>query len=133
MKIVIALDSFKGSCSAQDTCTAVANGFHRGDKSLTLVEIPVSDDGEGLLSTLSDSPRFHRVSWKKQHCTAPYRPFVQTSFLILEGNQTIIEMAQSCGLELTLPEKRDVGLARGEQGAIWIYGAQKGANADILH
>ncbi|WP_251268814.1 glycerate kinase, partial [Enterobacter hormaechei] len=32
MKIVIALDSFKGSCSAQAACTAVAQGLRRVDE-----------------------------------------------------------------------------------------------------
>ncbi|MBN0245426.1 glycerate kinase, partial [Pseudomonas aeruginosa] len=55
MKIVIALDSFKGSCSAQAACAAVAQGLRRVDQTLELVEMPVSDGGEGLLSTLADS------------------------------------------------------------------------------
>ena len=49
MKIVIALDSFKGSCSAQAACAAVARGLRRVDAGLELVEMPVSDGGEGLL------------------------------------------------------------------------------------
>ncbi|WP_430494621.1 glycerate kinase, partial [Burkholderia sp. BCCCDS18] len=32
MKIVIALDSFKGSCSAQAACAAVAQGLRRVDQ-----------------------------------------------------------------------------------------------------
>lgn len=47
MKIVIALDSFKGSCSAQAACAAVAQGLRRVDQTLELVEMPVSDGGEG--------------------------------------------------------------------------------------
>lgn len=43
MKIVIALDSFKGSCSAQAACAAVAQGLRRVDQTLELVEMPVSD------------------------------------------------------------------------------------------
>lgn len=46
MKIVIALDSFKGSCSAQAACAAVAQGLRRVDQTLELVEMPVSDGGE---------------------------------------------------------------------------------------
>lgn len=41
MKIVIALDSFKGSCSAQAACAAVAQGLRRVDQTLELVEMPV--------------------------------------------------------------------------------------------
>jgi glycerate kinase len=55
MKIVIALDSFKGSCSAQAACAAVAQGLRRVDEALELVEMPVSDGGEGLLDPCGKS------------------------------------------------------------------------------
>ncbi len=72
MKIVIALDSFKGSCSAQAACAAVAQGLRRVDQTLELVEMPVSDGGEGLLSTLADSPLLKGTVWQQQRCTSPY-------------------------------------------------------------
>lgn len=108
MKIVIALDSFKGSCSAQAACAAVAQGLRRVDQTLELVEMPVSDGGEGLLLTLADSPLLKGAVWQQQRCTSPYGLSVQADFLILPGERAIIEMAQSCGLELTPPAQRDV-------------------------
>lgn len=108
MKIVIALDSFKGSCSAQTACAAVAQGLHRVDEGLELVEMPVSDGGEGLLSTLAESPQLKGARWQQQHCASPYGLSVQAAFLILPGERAIIEMAQSCGLELTPKAQRDV-------------------------
>ncbi len=108
MKIVIALDSFKGSCSAQAACAAVAQGLRRVDQTLELVEMPVSDGGEGLLSTLADSPLLKGAVWQQQRCTSPYGFYLQADFLILPGERAIIEMAQSCGLELTPPAQRDV-------------------------
>ncbi|MGR8769815.1 glycerate kinase [Klebsiella pneumoniae subsp. pneumoniae] len=108
MKIVIALDSFKGSCSAQAACAAVAQGLRRVDQTLELVEMPVSDGGEGLLSTLADSPLLKGAVWQQQRCTSPYGLSLQADFLILPGERAIIEMAQSCGLELTPPAQRDV-------------------------
>ncbi|MGY7986455.1 glycerate kinase, partial [Klebsiella pneumoniae] len=108
MKIVIALDSFKGSCSAQAACAAVAQGLRRVDQTLELVEMPVSDGGEGLLSTLADSPLLKGALWQQQRCTSPYGLSLQADFLILPGERAIIEMAQSCGLELTPPAQRDV-------------------------
>ncbi|PCR10045.1 glycerate kinase, partial [Klebsiella pneumoniae] len=108
MKIVIALDSFKGSCSAQAACAAVAQGLRRVDQTLELVEMPVSDGGEGLLSTLADSPLLEGAVWQQQRCSSPYGLSLQADFLILPGERAIIEMAQSCGLELTPPAQRDV-------------------------
>ena len=66
MKIVIALDSFKGSCSAQAACAAVAQGLRRVDEELELVEMPVSDGGEGLLSALAESPQLKGARWQQQ-------------------------------------------------------------------
>ena len=93
MKIVIALDSFKGSCSAQAACAAVAQGLRRVDQTLELVEMPVSDGGEGLLSTLADSPLLEGAVWQQQRCTSPYGLSLQADFLILPGERAIIEMA----------------------------------------
>ncbi|STV72392.1 glycerate kinase [Klebsiella michiganensis] len=111
MKIVIALDSFKGSCSAQAACAAVAQGLRRVDEELELVEMPVSDGGEGLLSALAESPQLKGARWQQQRCASPYGLSVQAAFLILPGERAIIEMAQSCGLELTPKAQRDVRLA----------------------
>ena len=99
MKIVIALDSFKGSCSAQAACAAVAQGLRRVDQTLELVEMPVSDGGEGLLSTLADSPLLEGAVWQQQRCTSPYGLSLQADFLILPGERAIIEMAQSLRLK----------------------------------
>ncbi len=66
--------------------------------------MPVSDGGEGLLSTLADSPLL------KGRCGNSAVPrlmaSLQADFLILPGERAIIEMAQSCGLELTPPAQR---------------------------
>ncbi|PKH25229.1 glycerate kinase [Enterobacterales bacterium CwR94] len=107
MKIVIALDSFKGSCSAQAACAAVAQGLRRVSDALTLVEMPVSDGGEGLLATLAESPQLSVVRWQQQRCHGPYGKPVEAAFLILADGQAMIEMAQSCGLELTPAAERD--------------------------
>lgn len=40
MKIVIALDSFKGSCSAQAACAAVAQGLRRVDEGWSWSKCP---------------------------------------------------------------------------------------------
>lgn len=107
MKIVIALDSFKGSCSAQAACAAVASGLRRVGAPLTLVEMPVSDGGEGLLTTLAESPQLGAATWQRHLCRDPYGQPVEAPLLLLPGGQAIIEMAQSCGLELTPATRRD--------------------------
>lgn len=109
MKIVIALDSFKGSCSAQAACIAVAKGLCRVRDDLELTLMPVSDGGEGLLATLAKS-RLPDVSWHTCCCRGPYGQSVTSSYL-LAGEKAILEMAQCCGLELTPQSQRDVRFA----------------------
>ena len=69
--------------------------------------MPVSDGGEGLLSTLADSPL---LKGRCGNSSAVPRLMASPAggFLILPGERAIIEMAQSCGLELTPPAQRDV-------------------------
>ncbi len=108
MKIVIALDSFKGSCSARAACAAVARGLRRVDARLELVEMPVSDGGEGLLATLAESPLLSGVRRQRIDCIGPYGQSLQAEFLLLADGRGVIEMAQCCGLELTPASGRDI-------------------------
>ncbi|TCL03389.1 glycerate kinase [Sodalis ligni] len=108
MKIIIALDSFKGSCSAQAACAAVARGLRKVDARLELVEMPVSDGGEGLLATLAESPLLSGVRRRRIGCVGPYGQPLQAEFLVLADGRGVIEMAQCCGLELTPTSGRDV-------------------------
>ncbi|MBN0847602.1 glycerate kinase, partial [Pseudomonas aeruginosa] len=70
MKIVIALDSFKGSCSAQAACAAVAQGLRRVDQTLELVEMPVSDGGGGTGGELCGS--VYQAKWWQYRAGLPW-------------------------------------------------------------
>ena len=48
MKIIIAFDSFKGSLTAEEACYTAACAIQHVDKDAEIVEIPLSDGGEGL-------------------------------------------------------------------------------------
>ena len=47
MKIVIAMDSFKGSLTAQEACQIIADGFVSIAPHLEIVTRPMADGGEG--------------------------------------------------------------------------------------
>lgn len=108
MKIVIALDSFKGSCSARQACQAVAEGFKRVSSELDMTLLPISDGGEGLLESLEHSPALVGVTPYIFSCTGPYGGKVDAKLLVLEGKTAFIEMAQCSGLELVEREHRRV-------------------------
>ena len=48
---VIAPDKFKGSLTAAEAAHAISVGLKRGDPTLTTVQCPVADGGDGTLGT----------------------------------------------------------------------------------
>ena len=52
MKIVVAMDSFKGSLSAAEACGAVRRGLREADAALDVRTAPLADGGEGTAETL---------------------------------------------------------------------------------
>lgn len=99
MKIVIALDSFKGSCSSEEACIAVSEGVKKFLPSSETVICPISDGGEGLIDALF--PILSSCGYKKlsKEVTGPYKQKVTANYL-KNDNNCIIEMAQCSGIEL---------------------------------
>jgi glycerate kinase len=50
--VVIAPDKFKGSLTAAEAAHAISVGLNRGDPTLTTVQCPVVDGGDGTLGTV---------------------------------------------------------------------------------
>ena len=106
MKITVALDSFKGSCSAKEACEAVAMGIKNYIPDANTILCPVSDGGEGLIDTLY--PILKSMGYEKysKEVTGPYLKKVVAHYL-KKDNYCILEMAQCSGLELEVKEKRN--------------------------
>ena len=49
MKIVTAIDSFKGSMTSMEAVRAVAQGSHRADAGAEILVRPLADGGEGTV------------------------------------------------------------------------------------
>jgi hypothetical protein len=52
LRVVVAVDSFKGSLDARAACAAIARGILRAMPAATVVERPMADGGEGTLDAL---------------------------------------------------------------------------------
>ena len=52
MKIVIAIDSFKGSLTSMEAGQAAARGIRRADPEAEIVVRPLADGGEGTVTSL---------------------------------------------------------------------------------
>lgn len=110
MKVMVAMDSFKGSLSAAAACAAAAAGIHDCDPTAEVYVLPLSDGGEGLLAALR--PVLPPDRWRE--VTVPVRgPYGRDAVctILTDGTAAIIEMAQCCGLLLQEPQARDCKLA----------------------
>ena len=53
MNILVACDSFKDALPADAVCSAIAKGLRHNYPDIDIVEMPLSDGGEGLLDVLA--------------------------------------------------------------------------------
>jgi len=105
MKIVVAIDSFKGCLSSRELAEAAEAGIRRAMPSAEVVKIPVADGGEGTVDALVEATdgRFRTVVVR-----GPLGERVEARYGILGDGQTaVIEMATASGLPLVPPELRD--------------------------
>ena len=105
MKIVVALDSFKGSLSAKEACEAVAEGLSQAQNELDILCLPISDGGDGLLDAVYDACVANSFRKERVTVTGPYGQPTQAMLLVKEQT-SLIEMAQASGLELVPKSER---------------------------
>ena len=98
MKIVIAIDSFKGSISSLDAGAAIREGIHRVFPEAEVLVRPLADGGEGTVEALARgmNGRIRTVT-----VTGPLGTPVEASYGILDASKTaIIEMSAAAGITL---------------------------------
>ena len=103
MKIVMAIDSFKGSLSSMDAGRAAAEGNQRVDPKVQVKVRPLADGGEGTVEALTEGMggRFCKVS-----VMGPFGEPVDCEYGILDETKTaIVEMSGAAGITL-VPRER---------------------------
>lgn len=106
-KIIVAVDSFKGSMTSSEAGNAIKNGIRDIHPDWNITVHPVADGGEGTLEALT----YHQ-SVTKRTCkvTGPLGNPVEASYLWYgRGSErtAVIEMAQAAGLPLVPAGKRN--------------------------
>ncbi len=97
LKVVAALDSFKGSVSSFEAGQAVARGIRAAFPEAEVINLPVSDGGEGLIETLA--PALTKEGFRKTAVKVTGAYGEKTSCtLLLSKDAAVIETAQCCGL-----------------------------------
>lgn len=104
MKIVIVMDSFKGSLSSRAAGEAAAKGVLEVIPSAEVVVIPVADGGEGTVETLSEALGCEIIT---SSVAGPLGNPVEAAYAKC-SDLAIIEIAAACGITLIDPAKRNL-------------------------
>ena len=103
MKTVIAIDSFKGCLSSVEANRAAAEGVRSACPDAEIVEVPVSDGGEGFLEA------FHAAIGGRFVTVPVMDPLMRSisARYLLKGQTAVLEVAEAIGLTLLSPEERN--------------------------
>lgn len=107
MKIVAAIDSFKGSMTSVQAGKAAAKGIHKVDPEAEVRVRPLADGGEGTVEALASGMN---GIIRKVKVTGPLGKPVICEYGVIEGEEektAVIEIAGAAGLTLLLPEERN--------------------------
>ena len=105
MKIVIAIDSFKGSLSSLQAGNAVKDAVYRLRSDAKVIVKPLADGGEGTVDALAEGCPSEII---KSEVKGPLlEPVVAKYCILKDSNTAVIEMASASGLPLVSPEKRN--------------------------
>ena len=104
VKIVAALDSFKGSISSHEAGEAVVQGLLRVYPDAQARVLPLADGGEGTADALILGCGGERIT---KRVSDPLGRPIHASYGILPDGIAVIEMAGAAGLPLLTPEERD--------------------------
>lgn len=105
MKVLISIDSFKGSISSVEGSKAIASGIIAVFPDAEIISLPLADGGEGTVEALVQATGGKFVQKK---VTGPLQEKVEAVYGILGDKKTaVIEIAAACGLPLVPSDKRN--------------------------
>lgn len=109
MKVVVAIDSLKGSLSSIDAGNAIKEGILLANPNAEVVVKPLADGGEGTTDALIEGLDGKRIDLT---VSGPMGERIDAYYGYIEKNKTaIIEMASAAGITLVPDEKKDPFLA----------------------
>lgn len=105
MKVVVAIDSLKGSLSSLEAGSAISEGIHRALKDAEVIVRPMADGGEGTVEALAlgMNGRIEKIK-----VTGPLGDPVEAVYGIIDETHTaIIEMSAAAGITLISEQERN--------------------------
>jgi glycerate kinase len=102
-KIIVAIDSFKGCLTSTEANQAAAEGIRQGMPDAEVIQIPVSDGGEGWLEAFQSAMGGSLV---EVNVKDPLMRPIVAQYLI-KDETAVIEIAKASGLTLLTQEERN--------------------------
>lgn len=98
MKIVIAVDSFKGCLSSSSIAKAVEEGIFNTLPECEVIKVPIADGGEGTVEALVDATQGKKITLPVHN---PLMQPIHAGYgMTGDGRTAIIEMSAASGLDL---------------------------------
>ena len=129
MKIVVAIDSFKGCLTSKEANQAAAEGVRSRHPDADVVQVPVSDGGEGFMEA------FHAAIGGELIEITVRDPLMRpiSARYLLYDKLAMIEIAQASGLTLLTKEERNPMVATSYgTGQLVADAVRKGAEHVIV-
>lgn len=130
MKIVLAIDSFKGCLTADEAVAVAAQAWKHSRPGDEVVEMPVTDGGDGMMQVFS---RVYGCTPISVPChDALMRPIAATFALRADG-LCILETAAACGLHLLgADELRPLRATTYGVGELMIAAIERGCRSMLI-
>ena len=131
MKVVIAIDSLKGSLSSIEAGMAIKEGVLRAKPDARIVVKPLADGGEGTTDALIEGMNGERIDLT---VTGPMHTPVKAHYGYLkDSNTAVMEMASAAGITLVPDDAKDPLLATSYGvGEMINHALQKGCRNFII-
>ena len=106
MRIVVAMDSFKGSLTAVRACEIVAESIRSAIPQADIIIKPMADGGEGTAQAMIAGGK---GQWIKRTVVGPLPDMrIRAGFAWFPAERmAVVEMAAASGLQLLSPQQRD--------------------------
>lgn len=102
-KVIVAIDSFKGCLTSAEANQAASEGILAKMPEAEVVQVPVSDGGEGWLEAFQAAMGGEIV---EVNVKDPLMRTIVAQYLV-QGDTAVIEIAKASGLTLLSPEERN--------------------------
>lgn len=130
MKIVIAPDSFKGTMKSNEVCGIIARAARDVFDGVDIIEIPMSDGGEGMVEAYIKSKGGRKIY---RFVTGPNENTVNACYAVTDGGKTaVIELAAASGLTLASEPKVPMRATTYGTGELIRHAASLGVKKILL-